>query len=214
MKKIGRSAYDSVPDYETKTNHSGAYHRFFEGYSEAYVTDAKGRRTIARVYTGTYYRLDAEDHQWKLRKLQYALLLAAAIVLFIAAAAQPVAFNRSWYGGVGEAVSVFLFILSFIAVVNYAAAPREMIVRQYRKSSENLIRYALPAAVCLLLCAVLALVHLLFVSSADTGVTILSAVGFALSGLSMLVLYRMESLASYTRTKSKEKAPEDSVEII
>ena len=58
LKKLNHELRDEREERGKRRFHSDSYHRHFEGYSEFYAVDDKGKTVLKRAYTGEYYTLN------------------------------------------------------------------------------------------------------------------------------------------------------------
>lgn len=186
--------------------HSGGYHKFFEGYTEYYVVDARGRRRLERVYTGPYYRQALSPWKRAALRLLYTALYLAAQALYLFGAVRQ---EGLWYLVLPIALTALSAALLLIALLYYLFAPVQMKLYLYKQSSVNLRRYAAACCIGLFLCAAAALAHMLC-GAASAPLPVLS---FALGGVCMLTVLLIERRAPYLRVKNAAQAPPGGFEI-
>ncbi|MBQ9210693.1 MAG: hypothetical protein IJ153_03240 [Clostridia bacterium] len=206
----------ALEDRDTRSWQGGAYHRYFEGYTETKRTDERGKTRILRVYTGTVYRQDLP------RKNRIWLRICYLILFFIMAGC--VALAAYGQGGAGRALYValpevatlcLLAWMLYTLAVNYLFLPERMTVNDYRVSSLALRRYGKWLAVAFGL-DFLATVIDYFLSPANAGLyrSLWMTLGaFTLGAALAMLMVRMETNLPYTQEESGEKAPEDGVPI-
>lgn len=188
--------------------HSKAYHRHFEGYTEAETTNEKGKTVIERVYVGDYYRLDLPKNKRIWLRLSYAGLIALVAALFGFAASRPVGANMTWYLAIIQMLGVCLIGLVLVNLLAHCTAPREMTVGDWKASSEKLKRNSKYTALIMELLAFLTLLHLLL-NGENWGTHLLCVGLYAVSGLVAIVINRLETNAPYLKYRSTEETPED-----
>jgi hypothetical protein len=190
--------------------YSKAYHRYFEGYSEVRVPNPNGKGTrIERIYTGMYYRQDLTTRQRILLRALYVALFLGAAYLFVSSAVQPLASNSTWYVVLPQAVCLPLLFWIVIAFYYYLPAARDMTIGEYRNASPALQKAAFYAAISLGAAAVATLVyvllHLLLHPAGQPLVELLCAVKYLASGVSVLMINRVEKKVRYLEIPSQNK---------
>lgn len=193
----------------TKHKHSRSYHRYFENYAEKEVLEPGGRYRIQRVYVGKYYRVDLTDGQLRRQRMVILILfllcgtgyLAGALLSRVSAAA-PVALATMppLIAGVFLAIAVFYRL----------TVPREMEIRSYRDSSENLITRSLTMAVCMLICLGATLLGSLLLPGFSLGETLPTLLCYLVSLLSAWKLRLIEGRTPYLTLEPKQERPEES----
>ena len=199
----------ALEDRDSRLWHSGAYHRYFEGYTEYRVTDEKGKTRIRRVYTGTWYRLALPDNRRLMVRCIYVflfLLLTGAIAL--ASWAQGGA-GRAVYTVIPEIVTLCLLArLFYVLFVCYLFAPRKMTVGDYRSSSPALKNAGLYLAIAFAADALAALIERLLGGGASFRSFPLTVLAFCLGASMSLLLARIESGLPY-ETEENTDVPRD-----
>ena len=191
--------------------HSHSYHRYFEGFSEAVITDpVKKTESIKRVYTSDYYRADLSVQKMILLRLCYLFLYLAATVLFITASFMHVGSNSSLFGAVPEAFSVLGLAWLIAPLFNYLTISGNLMIRDYRSHHQTLCSAALYSTFCLLACFLLSVVYALL-NHSDFGSQIQNAVLFLISGAATFVIWFMEHRLTYHIVKNDTEPPEGSV---
>lgn len=133
----------ALEDRDTTVWHSGAYHRYFEGYTERTIAGPDGKTKLTRVYTGVWYRqkLDRKKSVF-VRLLYLALLLLMAGTMALSAWAQGGA-GTAFYVVIPELATLcLLFYLTYILLTGYLFMPRKMTVYDYKSSTGALKRTA------------------------------------------------------------------------
>lgn len=204
----------ALEDRDSRLWHSGAYHRFFEGYTEYKVTDEKGKTRIRRVYTGTWYRQALPEGQYRLVRAIYVLLfllMAGAVVL--AAWAQGGA-GRAVYAAIPELVTLCLLArLFYVLFVCYLFAPRKMTVNDYRSTSPALQRAALWTAIAFAADGLAAVIDRLANGGEDFRSFGLTVLAFCVGASMALLTARIEHGLPYETEESGELPPEGGVTI-
>ena len=188
--------------------HSKAYHRHFEGYTEAEITNEKGKTVIQRVYVGDYYRLALPKNKRIALRLAYAVLIALTVALFGFAASRPVGANMTWYLAIAQMVTVCLLGLLCVNLLSHSTAPRDMTVGDWKSSSKKLQKNAKYTALAMELLAFLTGLHLLL-NGENWGMHLLCVVLYAIAGITAVILNRLEANAPYRIWRSTEEPPED-----
>ena len=192
----------------TQRKHNRAYHRYFENYAEREYTDGKGRRKIERVYVGQYYRAALTDGEHRRRKLRIALSAGAAVALYLCAGlTAPVSGARY----VAIAFMLALLGLGWLARAVFArlAAPREMEVRVWRESSEQLKNASLAASVALAADALAMAAGILFIPM-HSAANWLGVPAVLLAAAAALVPRIIEQHTDYDVLPPKHERPEGS----
>ncbi len=134
-------------DVRHKLLRRSAFHDYFDGYTEIMEPAATKRGfKVRRVYTAHYYRASLTDRQWLLRKVLYCtlyLLSAAALGL---AAWQDTPCNYVWYCTMPQAMTLGLLALLLVSLINYAAAPRDLKLRDFKQGVRRVQLYSLLTA--------------------------------------------------------------------
>lgn len=188
--------------------HSKAYHRHFEGYTEVETVNQKGKLVIQRIYTGDYYRLDLPRSKRILLRITYALLWLLACALFGFAASRPIGANMTWYLAIVQMLVVCSLAAVLFSLLSHCTAARDMTVGDWKSSSVNIKRRTVFAALMLELNAAITLLYLLFAGD-RWGAHLLCILLYALSGLALVVMNRLEANAPYLTFPSSQPAPPD-----
>ena len=186
--------------------HSKAYHRHFEGYTEVEMVNSKGKVVIQRIYTGDYFRLDLPRNKRIGLRLVYVLLWLIACALFGFAASRPIGANMTWYPAIVQMLTVCALAALLFSLISHCSAPRDMTVGNWKSASVNLKRRAGFAALFLELNAFVTGVYLLL--KGDRWVAhLLMILLYALSGLLLVVVNRLEANAPYLTIPNTKPAP-------
>ena len=116
--------------------HSRAYHRYFEGYSEYMVEDARGRAKIQRVYTADWYRVNLEEKTKRIVCMELLLCWTGMLLLFLFAGTRNIQINKLWYMALIQAATVACLVWNLSGVLHFLCLPEKSTVGQYRKSFE------------------------------------------------------------------------------
>ncbi len=182
---------------------SAYYHRFFEGYAEIYTDLPDGGRKLKRMYAAPWKVLKGTRREWIGRKLFYALMLAAAVILFAFAGTRNVRCNTVWYGGMAGGIVTVLFLLCAVACIRYLRCRRRMTLYEMKSSGGFFRKICASAAVG---AAVLTLIAFL---SGDYTVGILYLI---CAGI-LAILFYMESRAVYEDEKNPLEVPPEATYI-
>jgi hypothetical protein len=185
--------------------HRGAYHRHFEGYSEYYEEDNRGRLKIHRVYTGTYYSIQMPKRKRRLWKLIYVLLWLALAVVYAYSSSLRGGANLTKYGAVCSVGCIVGVAWIFLGLFAYLLAPLKMTVGEWRSSSERMRSGCLWNSVFCFLYAAATIVNL--VISGFTVTHIVCIVGFVFCLLLTLTIFAMEKNVPYQKEQSAEAVP-------
>lgn len=190
-----------------KQYHSRAYHRYFEEFAELRYCDEKGRLRIDRVYVGNYYRRNVSDGRHKLLKIQYAVTYLLALTIFLFAGTRDTQLNGVVYVYVPVTLSLAAMLYFILPLFYNLTAPREMIIRNYRDSSEKLINVSMCAAVLLIVSALATIAGMICVPGQVGLKQFLSIAGFLVSALFLLWLWQTERSLEYETLPPKNTRP-------
>ena len=188
--------------------HSKAYHRHFEGYTEVETVNPKGKVVIQRIYTGDYYRLDLPRNKKVGLRIVYVLLWLMACALFGFGSSRPIGANMTWYLAIVQMLTVCALAALLFSLISHCTAPQDMTIGAWKSASVNLKRRAGFAALFLELNAFMTGVYLLL--KGDRWVFhLLVILLYALSGILLVVMNRLETNAPYLTIPSTQPAPPD-----
>lgn len=196
-----------------RTYHSRSYHKFFEDWAERKVYDSNGKMQVERVYIGNYYRSPLSKQKRVIRRIQYILLYALAVAFFVISGTQDVPVNHATIPSLFVAVCIFPLTVLLLPLFRNLTMPEEMIIRQYRAASLDLIRISAVSAGVL---AVTALVQLLFLVVMDNSCmleTILCAAGYLIAAGGIFLLHLLERRLEYEIIPPRADRPENSTVI-
>ena len=187
--------------------HSAAYHRYFEGYSEYEIPDAKGRGRISRVYTGIYYtpEMGNKNHTWL--KCICAFLYLASLALYLLAATRLTGANSTWYVALAQFGALISALLSGSGIINTLTAPRRRTIWEWRISSQRLRRGSAGMAAFLFLSALLNLLYLALSGPDNLSSQLAAIFCFLLAATAGLLLNRLEANVKYVETRSENQIP-------
>lgn len=133
----------ALEDRDASLWHSGAYHRYFEGYTERQIVGPDGKARLTRVYTGVWYRQKLDRKSYILVRLLYlALLLLMAGAMILASRSQGGA-GTAFYVVLPELATLCLLLyLAYILLTGYLFMPRKLTVYGYKSSTGALKRTA------------------------------------------------------------------------
>jgi hypothetical protein len=143
---------------QTIQHHSRLYHKFFEDWAELKILDENGSCHLERTYVGKFYRSPLRGNRRIIWKLLYLSLFLLAASFFIFGGIQDVPANHAFFPSLLTAVSIFSLAVLFWSLCCNITAPQEMIIRQYRASSIELISRSRLCCECLLLTALFILI--------------------------------------------------------
>lgn len=177
--------------------HSGAYHKYFEGFAEIQYYDQKDKLHTDRIYVGRRYRREVSDKVNVIIKISYLLLYLVAAVLWILAGVRDTDSDTEWFVMIPSALSLIMMLWLIFPLFYNITAKREMIIRNYRDSHEGLYRIAYITA---------ALQFLNTVVSAVCG-EMFCSVMYLISALLLTAIAFCESHIQYEVILSDKKAP-------
>lgn len=189
--------------------HSRSYHKFFEDWAERKVYDINGKMHVERVYVGKYYCSPLTTKQRVIQRVLYVLLYILSVALFTISGIRDIPVNHATIPSLSVALCIFPLAWLVFPLLRNLTMPREMIIRQYRTSSLDLIRISGIAAFAL---AVASLVNLLFLV---TGIgplreTIVCALGYLAAAGFLLGLRLLEQHVKYKILPPRASRPEHS----
>lgn len=190
----------------TKQKHSHSYHRYFENYAEKEVLLPGGGHTIQRVYVGKYYRVDLSDQELRRQRIVFSLLFACALAGYFAGAMLAAVSAVSLVALATMPPLVALLFLG-IAVFYRLTVPREMEIRAYRDSSDNLLRSSMAFFICMAVCFCCTLGGCLLVPLFTLGETIPSLLCYIISAGAALKIYFIEKGTPYQSLAPKQERP-------
>lgn len=193
----------------SKQKHSHSYHRYFENYAEKEILLPGGGRTIQRVYVGKYYRADISDQQLRRQKITFALLFLCALAGYFAGALMADVSAVSFVALATMPPLVALLFLG-IAVFYRLTVPREMEIRAFRDSSDNLLRSSMAFFICMVLCFAASLAGCLLIPLFSLGENLFSLLCYLISGIAALKIHLMERSTPYQSLLPKQERPRES----
>lgn len=203
-------------EMDSRSWHSLAYHRHFEGYTEYQTVTAGGRKKIVRQYRGPVYRQRLSRPAQVLTRCVYLLLwLLMASVLLLAGMTDR-ASDSTWYLAVTELAAILLLTFQgYNLLVNYLFLMGDMTVGDYRSGSRGMIRNAFGLAVCFGLSGAETVLYSLSHPALAGGADYRAAAWFLTGGVSALAMLFLEKNIPYDITAPKEReADHDEVEIL
>lgn len=198
---------------QTKNHHSRSYHKFFEDWAEWKTFDECGKMRVERLYVGHYYRSPLNRSQRVLYRVLYVILYLLSVAAFVAGGIRNIPANRAMIPSIAVAVCIFALALLAFPLCRSLFAPEEMIIRQYRASSLDLIRMSGVSAAAL---AAAALIDLLFLVIADASAvqeTIFCALSYLAAAGFALILHLLERRLDYEIIAPRNSRPENSTVI-
>lgn len=189
--------------------HSRSYHKFFEDWAEKRVYDINGKQHVERVYIGKYYRSPLTTKQRIVQRGLYVFLYILSVGLFIMSGIRDIPVNHSIIPSLSVAVCIFPLAWLLFPLFRNLTVQREMIIRQYRASSLDLIRVSGITSGVL---AITALINLLFLVTGNgpLGETILCAVGYLIAAGFLFILRYSEQHLKYEILPPRASRPEHS----
>lgn len=189
-----------------------SYNSYFEGYTEFYETDSRGKRKKRYVYTDPYYRQDLTKQQWIGVKIAYSVAFLLAAVLFVYAALQPYVSVILWYAqGLTLILLAWLF---YILVAFYLPTKANLTAYLYKKSSAPLRRVSLCAAIAHGVLAGVLLLCLIVDSEASVVQGLPAVIAYLAAGGVILLMHLSEKRIKYIRVENNNTAPKDGYKII
>jgi len=195
-----------------KAGYYSAFHRNFRGYYEYTEVDGNGKKHIRRIYPGIYYSPDLNARQVAMYKIMYWLLFLLSGALYLYAATRMTIGNTSWVVSIPQLGQGLGYIWAGISLVNYVFAPLKRTKHEHFTTHNYILMASIGTMGFGLLSAAALAGYCQFVSG-FTALDGWSLAGYVLSAGVMLWLNRMEHNVTFTETQSKEKIPDDAVEL-
>ena len=196
-----------------KQHHSRSYHRFFEDWAEQQILDEHGKICITRIYVGNYY-LNAYSKAYQIfQEILYAVLYLLSVICFVFSGIQYTPVNMAILPSAAAAICTFALAFLAFPVFYNLFSPAEMIIRQYRRASLELISKSTFVASVLALAALVELVSLFFISDAPIKTTLSCVLGYILSAAFSFSLRLLEKRTPYAVLPPKAERPENSTVI-
>lgn len=193
-----------------KQHHSSAYHRYFEGFAERKCYDENGIAHIERVYVGNYYRRNISNRHHKLLKAQYAVLYLLSMAAFLFAGTRGTQLNAVVYVYIPVVLALAAMLYLIFPLFYNLTAPREMMIRSYRDSSEKLIRVSMCAAVLQVISALATIIGMFCIPGQVGPQQFLSVAGFLAGAGLLLWIWQTERCVEYETLPPKNARPERS----
>lgn len=163
---------------------------------------------IERVYVGNYYRRNVSDRHHKMLKVQYVVMYLLSMAAFLFAGTRATQLNAVIYVYIPVVLSLVVMLYFIFPLVYNLTAPREMIIRVYRDSSEKLIHVSMCAALLQVINALNTIIGMVCVSGQVGLQQFLSIVGFLVSAVLLLWLWQTERHLEYETLPPKNTRPE------
>lgn len=187
--------------------HSRAYHRYFEGFAERKYYDEKEKMRIDRVYVGNYYRRNVSDKHHKILRIQYVVMYILSLAAFLFAGTRGTELNTVIYVYIPVTLSLLAMLCLLIPLFYNLTAPREMIIRTYRDSSERLITVSMCAAVLQVINALTTMIGMVCIPGQVGLNQFLSIGGFLVSAIILLWLWQTERCLEYETLPPRNARP-------
>lgn len=200
-------------DADFRAFHSSSYHRHFEGYTEYRRLDSSGRTKLVREYMGTWYRQELSSVSYVSIRILFVLLLGIQIYLMAALGMMRRVSDTAWYTTITELATILSMVgQTYILLVNYLFAPRNMTVGDYKSASPALKKTAAVTAMCFIADMLSTLLYILLhrnaVSWMDGTAEGIFLLGAAISAVFVLV----ERKVPYKERERKKRAETDGIE--
>ncbi len=191
---------------ERSNSHSKSYRKYFEGYSEYFETNAKGKQKLRRVYTGVYHTQRLTRGKWWAVRVIYCACWLLSAILYMFCVTRDLGSNLVWYVAVAEVLS-FIGMCWFIwALYNYLSAGKNLTLGEYRyvNTLTQSARFAFAAeALTAAATLIYAFLHLQEVFTQE----LLCALGLLVSAVLSLAVFLIEKNIPYISFESQKEAP-------
>ncbi len=138
-----------------------AYYEFFDGYTEVFEEDARGKTRTKRIYTEDYFRIKGNVRDRILYKMEILFMYLFSVLLFVRCAWMPMEFNTKWYVVIAEAAFLLLAVREGLAVGGFVFAPQQLQIGAYKSLTTKMRRRIIGAGVA---AGGLILIYLIYVS--------------------------------------------------
>lgn len=115
--------------------YSRAYHKYFEGYTEFYETDSRGKKKLRHIYTGCYYVQRLTYPQRIFLRIIYSVLFIISYILYSFSATRNIALNYAWYVSIFSALCVPVYFWLLMRLIVYIFSPHKMKIYTYKSTS-------------------------------------------------------------------------------
>lgn len=180
-----------------KDFHRGAYHRYFEGFTETSIVMPNGKTRIERIYTGYLYTQNISDHLLKRHKILYSLAYIAYIAVLICCGTIQTSYNETWYVAFPVMLSLFSIIWYTPSLFTFLFSGRQLIARQHR-SVVNLKNIAIICGICFSIAAVSLIVYSVITLTVSY-IQIISVLLYIGVATAFFTLYKTESKIDFSR---------------
>lgn len=164
--------------------------------------------TVVQIY-GKYYSSPLSTKQRTVQRILYVLLYVISVALFIISGCRDIPVNHTLIPSFFVALCIFPLAWLALPLFRNLTAPKEMIIRQYRASSLDLIRVSGITAVALIVPALVNLVSLIIIDGPLLE-TIMCSFGYLVAAGLMFVLRFLEQHLKYKITPPRASRPEHS----
>lgn len=192
--------------------HSTFYHSQFEGYSEHYEWDERGKKKLIRTYTGEYYRPAQTTPQRRKYAAARIALFLIGTALFITGAALPAVCNGTFYVTLFQALTVVCLAFTLMGICNLLTVRGDFTIPAFNHGPTRLKRFSLLSALTQF-AAVLGSVTAAFRASPFDARSLISATLLLLAGGCLLVLNRLETSIRYDYIENPVAEPDGSVQM-
>lgn len=205
-------------EQEMENAHSGkpraAYHKFFEGYTEAKVSKKNGHgEKIIRCYTAPWKQPNLSRREWIWRKLAVAVLSLAAASLVAFAIFHGAATHNANYIVLLEMLAILSMLLLIMPLLTYFIAGYRMTLWEYKSGSRNLILFGKIASALAGLTGTAILIHTAITEKTGVSDNLLSAAAAICACVLLIILISDESRMEYLDIPNDTPKPENGREI-
>lgn len=195
-----------------KQYHSRSYHRYFENYVEKEVLKPGGGYEIQHVYVGNYYRADLTASENRRNKLEIFILYLLTLTGYFTGGLLS-AVSATAIVAIATMPSLIAVLFLAVSVFYRLVVPKEMEIRQYRDSSQVLVRRALACAVCLGLCFAATVAGCSVIPGYPLAKHLASLILYALALACTMMIYLLEKHTSYLTLPPRQERPSESFPI-
>lgn len=202
-------------DAEDKLHHSRYYHDYFQGYTEIRTANPGNRfkpYKIRRIYTEPWIVADHQTPVYFSYCCCYLLLAILCAVLFVSALTdRSVAGNYSWIVAIPGYAGVVCLLLFAVCTAAYLLRPRKMTLYEYNSSTRRIKLFSLLTGILCAVTALVSLIYLALVQSGNTTHALLSAAKLAGAAAAAMGVWLLERKMPYTEEENKVTLPEGEI---
>lgn len=200
-------------DVDTGFRHSGAYHAFFEGYTEMEMLDEKGRKRIQRIYTAPWIVEDLTPARRRCVRLLAWMLYLAAVGFYLWCMTRRVGSNGSLYVAAAGLLTVIPIFLLFFALITFTIRKEKLTKYDYKSNTSKLKWLSLSGAILMALTAAMVLLYFFLHPEESAWSELLGSGLLAVSAVFLFVFRRAVTAIPYKQVENANQTPRGGFEI-